>query len=216
MAQIPDVGNADRAMRQELPSRPTDDIDGQPPRAQNTPICTATWPLNLDPQAARNGSARVISAGVRHSASHRRRRHLRDDLGPSADRPGLLDARAAGQGSILGSTGPSSQFRVRFVRSVIQLCRKPELLRPRRQRIEHAAGWAAASARLVLPLLHDFPDPGKSHRNSCSSPLGHINSPYLHLCGHGGWSPACRLPPAPGDRHSVLSYPSRSGLCSQS
>jgi hypothetical protein len=48
-------------MRQELPSRPTDDIDGEPPRAQNTPICTATWPLDLDPQAARNGgSARVL------------------------------------------------------------------------------------------------------------------------------------------------------------
>jgi hypothetical protein len=22
----------------------------------------------------------------------------------------------------------------------------------------------------MLPLLHDFPDPGKSHRNPCSSP----------------------------------------------
>ena len=33
----------------------TDDIDDEPPRAQNTPICTGTWPLDLDPQAARNG-----------------------------------------------------------------------------------------------------------------------------------------------------------------
>jgi hypothetical protein len=36
-------------MSPELPSRPTD-IDGEPPRAQNTPICTATWPLDLDPK----------------------------------------------------------------------------------------------------------------------------------------------------------------------
>jgi len=41
MAQIPDVGML-TAMRQELPSGPTDDIDGEPPRAQNTPICIAT------------------------------------------------------------------------------------------------------------------------------------------------------------------------------
>src|SRR6185369_8741675 len=49
-------------------------------------------------------------------------------------------------------------------------CRKPEPLCLRRQRIEHAAGWAAAPARLVLLLLHDFPDPGRSHRVPCSSP----------------------------------------------
>ena len=55
MAQVPDAELLTAAMRQELPSGPTDDIDGQPPHAQNTPICTATWPLNLDPQAARNG-----------------------------------------------------------------------------------------------------------------------------------------------------------------
>ena len=44
------------------------------------------------------GSARVISVGVPHSASHLRRRHLWDDLGSSADRTGLPDALAAGQG----------------------------------------------------------------------------------------------------------------------
>jgi hypothetical protein len=45
------------AMRQELSSAygPTGDIDREPPRAQNTPVCTGTWPLDLDPQAARNG-----------------------------------------------------------------------------------------------------------------------------------------------------------------
>jgi hypothetical protein len=51
MAQVPDVELLTAAMRQELPSGPTDDIDGEPPRVQNTPICTGTWPLNLDPQA---------------------------------------------------------------------------------------------------------------------------------------------------------------------
>jgi hypothetical protein len=34
---------------------------------------------------------------------------------------------------------------------------------------EHAAEWAGPPA-LVLPLLHDFPDPGRSHRFLCSSP----------------------------------------------
>ena len=38
-----------------LPSGPADDIDGEPPGARNTPICTGTCPLDLDPQAARNG-----------------------------------------------------------------------------------------------------------------------------------------------------------------
>ena len=44
-------------MRQELSSASglTGDIDSEPPRAQNTPVCTGTWPLDLDPQAARNG-----------------------------------------------------------------------------------------------------------------------------------------------------------------
>ena len=50
MAQVPDAELLTAAMRQELPSGPTDDIDGEPPRAQNTPICTGTWPLDLDPK----------------------------------------------------------------------------------------------------------------------------------------------------------------------
>jgi len=33
------------------------------------------------------GSARVISADVRHPASQRQRRYLRDDLGPALTRP---------------------------------------------------------------------------------------------------------------------------------
>jgi hypothetical protein len=57
--------------------------------------------------AVARGSARVISADVRHSVSQRRRHHLRDDLGLSADRTGLPDAQAAGQGSILRRHGPS-------------------------------------------------------------------------------------------------------------
>jgi hypothetical protein len=56
------------AVRQERSSRPTDDIDGEPPRAQNTPICTATWPPDLDPQAARNGGYRAMpAASGRHA-----------------------------------------------------------------------------------------------------------------------------------------------------
>jgi hypothetical protein len=35
---------------------------------------------------------------------------------------------------------------------------------------EHAAEWPGAYGPLLLRLLHDFPDPGKFHRNSCSSP----------------------------------------------
>jgi len=36
-------------MRKELSSGSglSDDIDGEPPRAQNTPVCTGTWPLIL-------------------------------------------------------------------------------------------------------------------------------------------------------------------------
>ena len=85
------------------------------------------------------GSARVISADVRHPASQRQRRYLRDDLGPSADQAGYPAAQAAGQGGIPGGTDPSCQFRVRFVRSVVRLCRKPEPLHLRWQLIEHAA-----------------------------------------------------------------------------
>src|SRR6516165_3128159 len=52
MPQVPDAELLTAAMRQERPSGPTDDIDGEPSRAQNTPIGTGTWPLDLDPQAA--------------------------------------------------------------------------------------------------------------------------------------------------------------------
>jgi DNA-binding transcriptional ArsR family regulator len=63
MAQVPDVEMLTAVMCQELSSGPIDDIDGEPLRAQNTAICTGTWPLDLDPQTARNGgSARVLSS----------------------------------------------------------------------------------------------------------------------------------------------------------
>jgi hypothetical protein len=41
-AQVPDAEMLTAAMRQELSSTsgPTGDIDGEPPRAQNTPVCT--------------------------------------------------------------------------------------------------------------------------------------------------------------------------------
>jgi hypothetical protein len=35
---------------------------------------------------------------------------------------------------------------------------------------EHAAEYPGSSVPAVLPLLHDFPDPGRSHRFPCSSP----------------------------------------------
>lgn len=40
-AQAPDAEMLTTATRQELPSTsgPTGDFDGQPPRAQNTPVC---------------------------------------------------------------------------------------------------------------------------------------------------------------------------------
>jgi hypothetical protein len=34
MAQVPDAELLTAAMREELPSGPTDDIDGEPPRAE--------------------------------------------------------------------------------------------------------------------------------------------------------------------------------------
>jgi hypothetical protein len=37
LARIPDAQLLTAAIRQELPSGPTDDIDGVPSRAQNTP-----------------------------------------------------------------------------------------------------------------------------------------------------------------------------------
>jgi hypothetical protein len=64
-AQEPDAEMLTAAMRQELSSAsgPTGDIDGEPPREQNTPVCTGTWPLDHDPQAARKADlARRIPA----------------------------------------------------------------------------------------------------------------------------------------------------------
>lgn len=55
-AGVPDVETLTAGMRKELSSASglTDDIYGEPPRAQNTPVCTDTGPLDLDPQAAHN------------------------------------------------------------------------------------------------------------------------------------------------------------------
>jgi hypothetical protein len=48
---------------------------------------------------------------------------------------------------------------------------RPAMHRPGgRRNSEHAAEYPDASAPLLLPLLHDFPDPGRSHRFPCSSP----------------------------------------------
>jgi hypothetical protein len=57
--QVPDVEMLTAAMRQELSSASglTGDIDSEPPHAQNTPVGTSTWPLDLDPQAAPNGGS---------------------------------------------------------------------------------------------------------------------------------------------------------------
>jgi hypothetical protein len=51
-----------------------------------------------------------------------------------------------------------------------------------------------------------IPGLGMYHHQRAPS-LGHSNSPYFAVCGHSGSSPACRLPPAPGDRRSELSSP---------
>jgi len=51
-------------MRQELPSRPADDIDGLPPRAQNTPSALLFGLLILIPKP------RVTAVHVRH-ATHK-------------------------------------------------------------------------------------------------------------------------------------------------
>ena len=37
-------------------------------------------------------------------------------------------------------------------------------------------GISGVCAPLLLPFLHDFPDPGRFHRFPCSSPLGHVKS----------------------------------------
>ncbi len=48
---------------------------------------------------------------------------------------------------------------------------------------EHVAEYPGASAPLVLLLLHDFPDPGRSHRNPCSSPSDTLNPHELPFPG---------------------------------
>jgi hypothetical protein len=50
MAQVPDAELLTAAIRQELPSGPTDDIDGEPPRAQNTPSAPVPGHLILIPK----------------------------------------------------------------------------------------------------------------------------------------------------------------------
>ena len=37
----------------------TDDIDGEPPRAQNTLVCTGTWHLTLIPKPRRTAAVRA-------------------------------------------------------------------------------------------------------------------------------------------------------------
>ena len=118
---------------------------------------------------------------------HHERRHRTDDAAPGSDPAGrtcsppchvarTLTPPAGGRpGQHPRRHGPVTPV----PRPVRPLCRpalpKAEPLRLRRQHIEHAAGWAAAPARPVLLLLHDFPDPGKFHRFPCSRPpLGHI------------------------------------------
>jgi hypothetical protein len=105
-------------------------------------------------RSARPGSARTRTHRPRITAAPRvlsrsaslTRRHTSDGAifgmtsdpvltGPACRTP-WRQARA----SIPGSTGTSCQFRVRLVRPVVQVCRKPEPLRLRRQHIEHAAG----------------------------------------------------------------------------
>src|ERR1019366_2168230 len=70
-AQVPDAEMLTAAMRQELSSAsgPIGDIDGEPPRAQNPPVCASTWPLDLDPQAARNGGSVRAALGVHHGVA---------------------------------------------------------------------------------------------------------------------------------------------------
>ena len=92
-----------------------------------------------------------------------------DDPGPSADQAGYPPPRRQARAA-------SPAARARYASSASgspalpYSLPRPEPLRLRRQRIEHAAGQEAAPARLVLPFLHDFPDPGRFHRFPCSSP----------------------------------------------
>ncbi len=52
-----------------------------------------------------------------------------------------------------------------------------------------------------------IPGSGIFHLN-----VGHSNSPYPPVSGHSRWSPARRLPPAPGDRRFLLSVLPVQGL----
>ena len=61
MVQTPDVGMFGRAMRQELPSGPADDIDGEPPRAQNTPSAPLLGHLILIPKPCVTAEVRAFS-----------------------------------------------------------------------------------------------------------------------------------------------------------
>jgi hypothetical protein len=43
---------------------------------------------------------------------------------------------------------------------------------------EHFTGHPSALALLMLLLLYDFPDPGRSHRDPCSSPPSDTSNPH--------------------------------------
>jgi hypothetical protein len=73
---------------------------------------------------------------------------------------------------------------------------------------EHAAGYPGPPARLVLLLLHDLPDPGRSHRFPCSSPPSDTLNPHelpfagmldCHPCSASGGG-GCSLPLSLGGR----------------
>jgi hypothetical protein len=64
------------AIRQGPPIWRADDIDGEPPRVQNTPICTGTWPLDLDPQAVQIGEYARPPRWDARTGSHQRYRPL--------------------------------------------------------------------------------------------------------------------------------------------
>jgi hypothetical protein len=77
---------------------------------------------------------------------------------------------------------------------------------------EHTAAYPGAPTRLVLLLLHDFPDPGRFHRFACSSPPSDTLKPHERpftgmfdrhprsASGRGGCSVSFWLgvPPLPG------------------
>ncbi len=68
---------------------------------------------------------------------------------------------------------------------------------------EHTAEYPGAFGPLVLLLLHDFPDPGRSHLNLCSSPLGHFFELFQFTAeanrrGHDRGCQRCRPPAGQG------------------